>query len=210
MNTQQPDPNHPGPDRAGDTAHQAQQPGGGSKYNTAAYQPMSEYDTVIERPKQLGMLRNLTIISLVLYVISAVVGAIIAMDETIIEESLRQSGVLTEAQIDEAMQGAGLAGLVTTIIMTVVVVVLYIVVLIGVSVAKNWARILGIVLAIIGGLFTVVGLVMSLGDFTIAPTLISISAVLTAIWLAVSIWWLVTAFSAPVRKYFKTPPQARG
>src|SRR5699024_8396122 len=53
----------------------------GSKYGTDAYRPADEYGTVVERPAQLGRLRTLTIVSLVLYVLSSVAAAIIAMDE---------------------------------------------------------------------------------------------------------------------------------
>lgn len=200
---------YPGPDHSGQYPQQSQQPVDGGKYNTAAYQPMGEYGTVVERPKQLGTLRNLTIVSLVLYVISSVVGIFTAMDETLIEESLRQSGTMTEAQIEEAMEMSMVFGLLTAIVMAVVTVILYIVVIIGVALAKNWGRILGIVLAIIGGLFMLFGLVTSFTNMDLAPGLTIASAVITVVWLAVSIWWLVVAFSAPVRNYFATPPQAR-
>lgn len=181
----------------------------GSKFDTAAYQAAGDYGTVVERPKQLRTLRNLTILSLVLYVIYSVISGIIATDEGLIEESMRQTGMLTDAQIEEGLEGAVVWGLLTTIVLTVLAVILYIVVLIGVSMAKNWGRIIGIVLAIVGGLFTLFGLVTSFGNMDLIPGLTIASAVITVIWLAVTVGWLVVAFSAPVRRYFAAPPQSR-
>lgn len=181
----------------------------GNKYNTAAYQPMDQYGKVAHRPKQFGRLRNLTIVSLILYALSAIPGMIVATDKAVVEEALRESGTFTETQISEMLEVTLLTGLITTLVLTLVAVVLYLVVLIGISKAKNWGRILGIVFAILGGVVTLVGVVLSIGDLSAAPTLTIMSFVISGIWLLVSVWWLVTAFSAPVRNYFKTPPQAR-
>lgn len=198
---------HPHPDHSGsDLQHTSPTR---NKYNTAAYQPMDQYGTVAQRPKQLGTLRNLTIFSLILYVLSAVPGMIVATDKAVVEQKLRESGTLTEAQIDEMLEITLLTGMITTIIMMLLAIVLYIVVLVGISKAKNWGRILGITLAILGGVETLVGIVRSFGDISAAPTLTIVSLVIGGIWLLVSIWWLVTAFSAPVRNYFTTPPHAR-
>lgn len=181
-----------------------------SKFGTSAYHEAGEYGTVVERPSQLGRLRTLTIVSLVLYLISSVVGAIMAMDETLIEESMRQTGMLTESQIEEAVAGAVVWGLITSIGFAVLAALLYVAVIIGLTLAKNWGRILGIVLAIIGGLVMLFGLVTSLGSLSLLPGLTIASAVVTVLWLAVSGWWLVVAFSAPLRRYFAAPRETRG
>lgn len=195
MNEQNPAPDHP-------------RPSADSKYGTNAYQSAGEYGTVVERPSQLSRLRTLTVVSLVLYLIYSVVGALIAMDETVIEESMRQTGMLTESQIEEAVEGAAVWGLVTSIGFAVVVALLYVVVIIGISLAKNWGRILGIVLAVIGALVMLFGLLTSLGSLTLVPGLAITSAVITVFWLVVTGWWLVVAFSAPLRRYFAAPRQA--
>lgn len=184
---------HPAPDHPRQSAD--------SKYGTNAYQSAGEYGTVVERPSQLSRLRTLTIVSLVLYLISSAVQALIATDETVIEESMRQTGMLTESQIEEAVEGAMVWGLVTSIGFAVVAALLYVVVIIGLSLAKNWGRILGVVLAIIGGLVMLFGLLTSLGSLSLLPELTIASAVITVIWLAVTVWWLVVAFSAPLRRY---------
>lgn len=193
---------NPGPDHPPQSA--------GSKYGTNAYQSTGEYGTVVERPSQLNRLRTLTIVSLVLYLISSAVGAMIAMDETLIAESMRQTGMVTESQIEDALEGAKVWGLVTSIGFAVVAALLYAAVIIGLSLAKNWGRVLGIVLAILGGLVMLFGLLTSLGSLSLLPKLTIASAVITVIWLAVTVWWLVVAFSAPLRRYFAAPRQTRG
>lgn len=182
----------------------------GSKYGTDAYRSAGDYGTVVERPAQLRRLRTLTIASLVLYLLSSVVGAIIAMDETLIAESLRQSGMLTESQIEEALEGAVVWGLLWTIGTSVLVGLLYAAVIIGLSLARNWGRVLGIVLAIIGVLVMLFGLVTSLTSLSLLPGPTIASAVITVAWLAVTGWWLAVAFSAPLRRYFAAPRPSRG
>lgn len=196
MNEQNPGPDHP-PQNTG------------AKFGTDAYRSTGEYGTVVERPRQLSRLRTLTIVSLVLYLISSVIGAMIAMDETLIADTMRQTGMVTESQIEEAVEGAVVWGLVTSIGFAVFAALLYAVVIIGISLAKNWGRILGIVLAIIGGLVMLFGLVTSLGSLSLLPALTITSAVITVVWLAVTVLWLVVAFSAPLRRYFAAPRQSR-
>lgn len=199
MNTQNPDRDQP---------QQPSQSGQSSKFRTAAYDPTRTYDTVLGRPRQLEVLRKLTIVSFVLYLVSSVVGTIMAMDESLMRHSLEQTGAFTETQINDALEGAATIGLITSIVMAAVAVILYVVVIIGVSRAKNWGRIMGIVLAIIGGLFTLYGLVTSLGDFAVAPGLLTVSTVIIVAWLAVTIWWIIIAFNTHVRSYFASSASA--
>ncbi|WFP17344.1 hypothetical protein [Citricoccus muralis] len=184
-----------------------QQPG--NKYNTAAYQPAGQYGAPLQRPKALATLRNLTIISAVLYVISSIIGVIAGMDEELIAQQLRDAGGLTEAQIEEFLDASMMIGVITVIGISVVGLIMYTVVIIGVSLAKNWGRILGIVFAIIGLLYTVFGVISGGLDYAVSSPLMIASTVVSVIWMLVSILWLVKAFSAPVREYFATPPQAR-
>ena len=182
----------------------------GSKYGTDAYRPADEYGTVVERPAQLGRLRTLTIVSLVLYLLSSVAAAIIAMDERLIAQSLRQSGMLTEPQIEEAIEGAVVGGLLWAIGTSVLVGLLYAAVIIGLSLARNWGRVLGIVLAILGILVMLFGLVTSLGSLSLLPVPTIASVLLTVVWLAATGWWLAVAFSAPLRRFFASSRASRG
>lgn len=188
------------------------QPGGqqpGSKYNTTAYQPAGQYGAPLQRPQALATLRNLTIVSAALYLVSMIVGVITSMDEDLIAEQLRATGVMTDAQIEEALEMSMTFGIISVVATGLVALIIYVVVIIGVSMAKNWGRILGIVFAIIGLLFTVFGTISGGIGYAISSPLMIVSTVISVIWMVVSILWLVKAFSAPVREYFATPPQAR-
>lgn len=199
----------PQPDQRGSDAQNTSPSTTGSKYNTVPYEPMDRYNTKVQRPRQVGILRNLTLVSLILYVVSAIPAVIVATDEALVEQTLREAGTLTQAQIDDMLDATVFTGMITTIVTTALAVILYLVVLFGIAKAKNWARTLGIVLAIIGGLLTLFGFVTSFGGLSAAPTLTIMSLVLGGVWLIVTIWWLVTAFGAPIRLYFATPPHER-
>ncbi|WBL19027.1 hypothetical protein [Citricoccus sp. NR2] len=187
--------------------HGAQQPG--TKYNTAAYQPAGQYGAPLQRPRALDTLRNLTLISAGLYLVSTIISVFTSLDEDLIAEQLRSTGMLTETQIEESIEFGLISGLVTVLATGLIALILYVVVIIGVSKAKNWARILGIVLAIIGLLFTVGGTLMGGIGAAFASPLMIASTVVLILWIVVSVLWLIKAFSAPVREYFAAPPQAR-
>src|SRR5699024_5353491 len=88
----------------------------------------------------------------------------------------------------------------TVLIVPVVIsVTFYLVVYGGLKRVKAWGLITGIVMAFIGFIFmTIFGVLSNLGmtDATVVTTL-----VISLAWAAVTIWWLVLAFSAPVRGY---------
>lgn len=184
-----------------------QQPG--NKYNTAAYQPAGQYGAPLQRPKGLDTLRNLTIVSAVLYLVSMVIGVIVGMDEELIAEQLRATGGITESQIQEMLDVSIMIGILTVLGTGLIALIIYVVVIIGVSKGKNWGRILGIVFAIIGLLFTLFGTISGGVTNAVSTPMMIVSTVVSVIWMLVSILWLVKAFSAPVRQYFATPPQAR-
>lgn len=184
-----------------------QQPG--TKYNTSAYQPAGQYGAPLQRPKALATLRNLTIISAVLYVVQSIFGVIAGMDEDLIVDQLQSAGGMTDAQIEEFLDATMMIGLITTLALSIISLILYVVVIIGISLAKNWGRIMGIVFAILGLLFSIFGMVSGGLEYLVASPLMIASTAVSVIWIAVGIFWLVKAFSAPVREYFATPPQAR-
>jgi len=177
-----------------------------SKFNTTVYDSTKTYDSVQGRPKKFDKLRKLTVVSFILYLLSSVVGTIMAMDESLLRRSLQETGALTETQIEDALEGTTTMSITVSIVMAAVATILYVVVLIGVSRAKNWGRVMGIILAIVGGIFTLSGSAMSIGDFTVAPVLLTVSTVIIVAWIVVSILWLITAFNPQVRNYFKSLP----
>lgn len=174
--------------------HNAQQYGQqGGKYGTTEYNP-NDYTGLVQRPAQLDKLLKLTLLSAVLYVLNAVVGAI-ATATTDLTQYYRDLGMSTEDA--EAFAGEG-SGIVTTIVLLAVALLLYFLVYRGLNKGKNWARILGTVLAALAILSNLFGL---FGVF-IYGALGIVLLVIMLIKLIVDILWIVTAFRAPNSAYF--------
>ena len=75
--------------------------------------------------------------------------------------------------------------------------------IIGVPKGKNWARILGIVFAIIAVLFTIYGLATSGMSLQIGGAMSIVGLILNVLFLVVNIYWLVLAFNGRVADWFK-------
>lgn len=180
---------------------QAQQ---GSKYGTAAYdsgavgQPMTE-------PKKWGLLKTLTLASFAVYIISGLL-SFVGLDEDTIRTQLQdqmaaQGQSLSGEELDQFVSVGMVSGMAFAIGNLVVAVVLYLVVLLGLRKVKNWARILGTVLAAIGALITAFGLTgigaMMEGNATVGI----ISLVLSIVYIVVNVVWIVTAFSKESNAY---------
>ena len=200
-------PQHPdnttpagGPPRypsAGDQYGQAgdQYGAAGGRYGTAAYDP-NQYTGSAAAPAELKKLLTLTLASAGLYLLSTVVG-IFAAATTDMTEVYRQMGMPSDQAALMAEQAGGIATT-TSIITLVIGLALYALVYVFLKKGKNWARILGIVLTILGTLSTLFGFIgaMAYGGAGI------LMIVLGVLFVVVNILWLVTAFKAPVARWF--------
>ncbi|MDO5634468.1 MAG: DUF4064 domain-containing protein [Micrococcus sp.] len=182
------------------------QPGYGapqeSRYGTQAYDPQGGYD-VMERPRQYGTLLMATLLSLAVFVISAAYTPFMPRDEQADREAYAE--VQAEGIDMTFAEFQNLVMVTTLVVMAVIVLIaiaIYLVVYIGLRKRKNWARILGIVLAIL----TVVGSLLSL---LLGPVLAGMFGadigvfgyVISGVMAAVNIWWLVLAFNSQVARY---------
>ncbi|MDI3331274.1 MAG: hypothetical protein QJR09_11170 [Micrococcus sp.] len=127
----------------------------GSKYGTTAYNAGAVAQDMAA-PKGLGRLRTLTLASLAIYVLSSIMGMLVAGNEDYLDAQLdAQAGMgIPREQLEEAVAASMAFAMVFSIIVLVIAVALYLVVYFGLRGGKNWARILGTVLAAIGTLFT--------------------------------------------------------
>lgn len=184
--------NAPGPDY-----------GQGSKYGTAAYNPQQSFEQ--GRPAKVATLHKMTIASLVIWLLSIISGIIMSLSPEF-EEQMRQAyidGGMGEEMAAQAAEAAGTFGIITTVVMAIVALIPYILVLIGVPKGKNWARILGIVFAIIAVLFTIYGLATSGMSLQIGGAMSIVGLILNVLFLVVNIYWLVLAFNGRVADWFK-------
>lgn len=176
----------------------------GSRYGTAAYDPGAVGQEMAE-PKGWARLRTLTLASLAVYVLTQVVGFLLSGSEAYMDAQLdAQAGLgVPREQLEETVQMSMAFAMVFSVVVLVIAVGLYLLVFFGLKRGKNWARILGTVLASLGALFTLgsligVGLMMSA-----APGLGVATLVLSLALAAVNIYWIVTAFSKDVNAYVR-------
>ncbi|TDL42449.1 hypothetical protein [Kocuria rosea] len=157
-------------------------------------------------PPQLTRLLGLTVASGALYAALGVVVTIIysTMDFATMYQRM---GVPAEdaGQIGtmvEQMRGISMA---SGVIGLVVLVGLYVMEYVFLSKGANWARILGIVLAILSA----VGFLGNLFGFWLYGQWAIVLITIGIAFIAVNIAWLVTAFRAPLRDWFATQRYTR-
>lgn len=176
----------------------------GSKYGTTAYDPAALGQDLAE-PRKLGLLRTLTLASLAAYVLVCVVGLLLVGNEAYLDAQLEaQAGLgLPSDQLEEVVAVGMVFAMVISIVLLVIGLVLYLVVFFGLKRGKNWARILGTVLAALGigyGLVTLIGVA---GIIAVAPGIGIATLVFSVALVAVNIWWIIAAFSGEVNAYMR-------
>lgn len=189
----------PGPAGAG--PYGAAQPAGGStsKFGTSSYDPSVGYNAPMEEPRQYSLLKTMTLAGLGLYVLSQLIGMVPLLGEDgrqAMEDSVAATG---QPISEEMLDGAIAFAIGTVVVLTLIALGLYLMVYFGLKSVKNWARVTGIVFAIIGLIFTLGGFALDTSMLTTAFGLVSLA--ISVAWAAVTVYWLVLAFSTPVRDY---------
>lgn len=175
-----------------------------SKYGTSAYDPAALGGDMAE-PRKLGLLRTLTLASLAIFVLTVVVSLFALGNEAYLEDQLSaQAGMgVTREELMEVLGAVIVATMVVSAVLLAIGVVLYLVVFFGLKRGKNWARILGTVLAALGLVMTLFGLGSIGGVFAVSPGLGAASLVLAVLHVVVNIWWIIAAFSGEVNAYMR-------
>lgn len=182
--TQPQEPQQPGSPYPG---QQPYQPAPGTPYG----QPQNQYGAAQYNPYQAGnapqrpvaydSLLKLTMISLVVYVINQGLGIVLNMQDP--------TGTA------DTYPGAYLGGAIFGLSLGVLV---YILVLNGLKKVKGWARVLGIVLAIIYVLISLLGVLA----IAIGGALGVIAGLISLVAVVVNIMWLIKAFNGQTAAYF--------
>lgn len=189
----------PGPAGAG--PYGGAQPAGGpaGKFGTTGYDPGAAYNAPMEEPRQYSLLKTMTLVGLGLYVLSQLIGMVPLLGEEG-RQAMEDSIAATGQPVSEEMLDASIAiGIGTVVVLTLIALGLYLMVYFGLKKVKNWARITGLVFAIIGLVFTVGAFALDTSMLTTAFGLISLAV--SVAWAAVTVYWLVLSFSTPVRDY---------
>jgi hypothetical protein len=151
-------------------------------------------------PPEVKRLLTLTLVSAAAYLLNQVLG-LISTSSTDMTASYEQAGLSAE-QIAQTQSVAT----VVAVGVIVVALALYALVYVFLRKGRNWARVLGIVLAILSTLAVLLGLLT-----TVMMGLSGLGMVGLAVGLAlvvVNVLWLVTAFKAPVKHWFAPPRMA--
>ena len=188
-----------------------QQGEAGNRFGTTPYQQAGQYGSPVERPAKLDLLLKLTLGSLALWVLSAVVSLVFPPTEEALREQMRSQlemggMAVSESELDSALAMAQGFTVATSLMVLVLGAGLYLLVYLPLRKGKNWARILGIVFAIIGVAFTTYGFT-GLGVYEGPARIISI--VLGVLFIAVNIFWLITAFNKDVAAYTRAQSQPK-
>ncbi|MDS2173800.1 DUF3824 domain-containing protein [Nesterenkonia sp. CL21] len=195
------DPQHPNPQdpnqQPGQNPYQQPSPEG-PKFGTDPYDPNAVGGPMAE-PTKFGLLKKLTLVSLGIYVLSGLVGMFQATDEDAVREQLAAQGMAVD---EETLSFAMVGGMIFAAVMLIIPVVLYIVAYLGITKVKNWGRILGTVFAALGTLFTLWGLT-GIGMMLDTGAIGILSLVLSIAFIAVNVYWFLTAFTKDVSRYFE-------
>lgn len=184
---------------SGSGSYGAPEPGAGSKFGTAGYDPGAAYNAPMAEPQKYSLLKTMTLVGLGIYLLSQLVGLIPFFGEEG-RQLMRESMEATGQPVDESMIDGMIAGSIAfSGALIVVTLGLYLLVYFGLKRLKGWARVTGMVLAFIGLAFTVGG--FALGGSGMSSGLGLVATVISVVWIAATVYWLVLAFSAPVRDY---------
>ena len=170
-----------------------------SKFGTESYDP-NAYGGPVEQPDKFRKLKLFTLVSLAIFVLNQVVSFVMISsaeyrNEMIadIEQQMSAAGqTMDRSQVESYIDAV--AGV--SLIFAVIGLGIYLLVYFGLRAAKNWARIVGIVFAILGAVFGIGGFVFG------GPTDL-VTVVVTLLWIGVNVYWLVLAFSPVVAGYLK-------
>ena len=179
----------------------------GARFGTPAYGADAQYGAPVAEPAKFRTLLKLTLLSAVLYLLSSI-PSFFTGTEGQTRAQLEQAGMSPE-EIEQTLQLTGVASVIGVVATLLVGLGLYALVYFGLKAVKNWARILGIVLAILSVVGSVLGVLaagllaglgMDLGLDLSSPLGI-LGAVLSLAALVVNILWLVNAFNKDVAAY---------
>ncbi|WP_139084314.1 hypothetical protein [Nesterenkonia sp. F] len=171
----------------------------GTRFGTAAYDP-SSVETSIEEPPKYSRLKVLTWISFALYALSLSLTAIPALSGSMHEQLVQQYALMgmSEQQIQATADGAVDGALFGVGIGLIAGSGIYLLVYFGLVKRRNWARTVGLIFAILGG----IGSLVSAGAGALNPTPINIVGTLVGLTnVAVAVAWIRTAVNAQVREY---------
>lgn len=184
------------PQSGGDNPYADQSP---SKFGTEAYHP-NAYGGPVEQPDKFRKLKLFTLVSLAIFLFNQVVSFVMISSaeyrNEMINDLEQQMSATGQAFDRDQLETYVDAVVGVSVAIALIGVAIYLLVFFGLRANKNWARIVGIVFAMLGAVVSVAGFV-----FGGASDIITV--VVTLLWVGVNIYWLVLAFSPDVGRYLR-------
>lgn len=175
------------------------QPAADGRYGTQPYGVGGQYGTVPE-PKKFRTLLTLTLVSAALWVLSSLPG-LFAFDDIMatVTGTLDDQPDFSAQDLEAFTTFARTVGIASFVVTLIIGLGLYALVYFNLRGVKNWARVLGIVFAILGvlSIFSAVGYLFS------TSLVVNLMGVLTIAYVVVNILWLVVAFNKDVADWFR-------
>lgn len=172
-----------------------------SKFGTNPYEPGS-LGGPMQKPAKQGLLEKLTLISMALYLIGTVAySAVFASDEVaeFFTEVYTEVG-MSQEEIDAIVEMLGGMAIAGGVFGVVVALGLYLLVYIPLTRGKSWARVLGLVLAFLGVITTLLNF-LGFGAIMFSNTAGLLASVAFLGYVGVTIYWIVVAFNDDVKRY---------
>lgn len=181
--------------------HQQAPQAASSKFGTSTYDPVSA-GAPMQKPAKQSLLEKLTLISMGLYLVATVAfSAVFASDEVaeFFTDVYSEMG-MTQEEIDAVVEMLGGMAIAGGVFGVVVALGLYLLVYIPLTKGKSWARVLGLVLAFIGVISTLLNF-FGFGAIMFSNAAGLLAAVAFLGYVGVTIYWIVVAFNDDVKRY---------
>ncbi|WP_156125541.1 hypothetical protein [Kocuria sp. ZOR0020] len=174
---------------------------GGNKYGTAGYDPNQNFE--MTQPPRINRWFQVTVASLVLFLVYSALGVAMLFHSDyaqLFRDQFAESGqTLPQGMnMDDMVAASQIGGAVFLIIFALLGLVIYALVLLGIKKRWNWARILGIVVAILTTLYFAWNLISSLTMASAGGMLAIVSIVVLLILVLVNVYWLILAFNRSI------------
>ncbi|WP_010525728.1 hypothetical protein [Nesterenkonia sp. F] len=173
----------------------------GPRFGTDPYDPSAVGGPMAE-PKQFGRLKQLTLLSLAIFVVSMLLSLIPSLSGSMREQTVDTYESMGMGYSAEELQqmadiavGVSLFGVGIGLIVGVGV---YLLVYFGLAKRKNWARIVGLIFAVLG---TIGMLISGVGGLTTPSAINIISSLFALAGAVVAVLWIMAAVKAPVKQY---------
>lgn len=181
--------------------HNAQYPPAGNKYGTSGYDPNQNFE--MTKPPRINRWFQVTMASMILFLVySAMSVAVLFQSDyaQLFREQFEESGqpLPQGTSMEDMVTMSQVGGAVFLIIFALLGLVIYALVLLGIQKRWNWARILGIVVAILTTLYFAWSLISSLAMASAGGILAILSIVVLFILVMVNVYWLILAFNRSI------------